>query len=73
MWTQHGTEPVPLKVVTDPDAVEFAVPRRFRESALPVAHYIATDDEHDSVMFIPRWEDPALSQAMVDAYNASIR
>ena len=70
--TTHGPDPAPLKIVTDPQSVEMFVPRQFRQSGLPVAHYIATDDEHSSVMFIPRWEDPALSQAIVDAYNSSL-
>lgn len=69
MISDLNNAPKRMKIVDDPERVEMFVPQRFRRSNLPVSHYIASDDEHGTVLFIPQWEDRGLSEFVVAAYN----
>lgn len=69
MISDLNNAPRRIKIVDDPDNVEFFVPRKLRGSNLPVSHYIASDDEHETVLFYPQWEDRGLSEFVVAAYN----
>ena len=69
MISDLNNAPKKMKIVDDPNDVEMFVPHQFRRSGLPVSHYIASDDEHKTVLFIPRWEDRGLTEFVVAAYN----
>lgn len=69
MISDLNNAPKKMKIVDDPELVKLFVPLKLRGSALPVSHYIASDDDYETVLFIPQWEDRGLSEFVVAAYN----